>query len=195
MEISRLEGKSIEEILENIDEKVVYKELEEKSGLFKGKKKVIEVVRLSEVAAFIKDYLDELIKNMGMDANIETKVRENVISVAVYSEDSPLLIGKNGRTIDAIKTILKQVIYSKTGMNIRFSLDIGEYNKKKEKRIELIAKQAAREVENSKIEVKLDSMNSYERRLVHEVLSDNNKIITESVGEEPNRCVVIKLKK
>ena len=56
------------------------------------------------------------------------------------------------------------------------------------------AKKIAKEVANTKVDVTLDSMNSYERRIVHEALSKDRYVYTESIGEEPNRCVVIKYK-
>ena len=62
------------------------------------------------------------------------------------------------------------------------------------KNIEYLAKKTAREVAKTKVEAKLDSMNSYERRIVHSILSDDKYVYTESIGEEPNRCVVIKPK-
>ena len=73
-------------------------------------------------------------------------------------------------------------------------IDINSYKEKHEKSIEHLAKKIAREVAESKIPVKLDSMNSYERRIVHSILSDDKYVYTESIGEEPNRCVVIKPK-
>ena len=57
-----------------------------------------------------------------------------------------------------------------------------------------MAKQIAREVARTKVEAKLDPMNSYERRIIHNILTNNKKVYTESTGEEPNRCVVIKPK-
>ena len=65
---------------------------------------------------------------------------------------------------------------------------------KREKTIERLARNIAKEVAATKVETKLDSMNSYERRIVHQILSNNKHVYTESVGEEPNRCVVIKPK-
>ena len=65
---------------------------------------------------------------------------------------------------------------------------------KRVKNIEYLAKKTAREVAKTKVEATMDSMNSYERRIVHEVLSKDKYVYTESIGEEPNRKVVIKLK-
>ena len=81
-----------------------------------------------------------------------------------------------------------------TGHNFKFNIDINSYKEKREKSLENLAKRVAREVATTKIPVKLDSMNSYERRIIHNILTDNKKVYTESEGEEPNRCVVIKPK-
>ena len=109
-------------------------------------------------------------------------------------ENNAILIGKNGKTLESINLILKQSLYKELGFYFNFILDAGEYKIKQQKNIERLAKQVAREVYNTKIPAKLDPMNAYERRIVHTILSDNDKIITESEGTEPNRCVVIKAK-
>ena len=76
----------------------------------------------------------------------------------------------------------------------KFLLDVSNYQKRSDKHIENLAKKIAKEVKETKIEVKMDRMNSYQRRIVHNILSNNKYVYTESVGEEPNRCVVIKPK-
>ena len=194
MKTTKLEGKTVEEILEQIESDVIYKELEDKKGLFKGTTKVIEIVELSEISDFVKEYLSKTIELMGIEANIEVKLREKIIIIAVYSKENQLLIGKNGKTIDAIRTVLKQAIYKEIGMYPRVNLDIGDYKKKKEHRIERTAKQIARDVAKSKVEAKLDPMNSYERRIVHSALNDNKYVTTESAGVEPERYIIIKPK-
>ena len=92
------------------------------------------------------------------------------------------------------KSIEIEIIKKEIGINFKFLLDVGEYKIKQQKNIERLAKQIAREVAKTKVEAKMDSMNSYERRLVHNILNDNTKVYTESEGEEPNRYVVIKPK-
>ena len=74
----------------------------------------------------------------------------------------------------------------------KFVLDVSNYKKHKEKRLMLLAKNIAKEVLKTGVEVNLDPMNSYERRIVHNTLSNFKNIVTESSGEEPNRYVVIK---
>lgn len=192
-------GKSKEEALEkalaelNVNESDIYiKETEQKVGLFKNKKIELEIIKKSDVLDNLKEFILKITKLMGIEANIETKIRDNNVIITLYSDNNNILIGKNGRTIDALSLIAKQYIQNEAGVNYRFLLDVGEYKAKQQKNIEYIAKKIAREVAKTKIEAKLDPMNSYERRIVHSILSDNDKVYTESVGEEPNRSVVIK---
>lgn len=168
------------------------KEQEVKKGLFKGKSVEIEIIKKEDIIEFIKEYLKELTKNMGLDVNIESKSAKDTQVITLYSDNNNILIGKNGRTLDSLNTIVKQVVKKETGINYKFLLDVGEYKIKQQKSIERLAKQTAREVAKTKIEAKMDPMNSYERRLVHSILNDSDKVYTESEGEEPNRYVVIK---
>ena len=192
-------GKTKEEALEkaikelNVNENDIYvKETEQKVGLFKNKKINLEIIKKDDVLEELKKFIKNITKLMGVEANIEVKTRGENISITLYSDNNNILIGKNGRTIDALSVIAKQFIHNEIGTNFRFLLDVGEYKAKQQKNIEYLAKKIAREVANTKIEAKLDPMNSYERRIVHSILSDNEKVYTESVGEEPNRAVVIK---
>ena len=191
-------GKTLEEAINNAkialqetENSLYIKELETKSGLF-NKKVEIEVIRRDDVITFIKDYLKNLIENMGLTAKLEVKKREDNVTFTIFSDNNSILIGKNGRTLNSITTIVKQVVYKELGEYFNFTIDIGEYKKERENRLERLAKKVAREVAYSKVEAKLDPMNSYERRIIHTILADNKKVTTESEGEEPNRYVVIK---
>jgi len=192
-------GKTKEEALEKaledlmVNESEIYiKETEQKVGLFKNKKIELEVIKKVDVVEDLKSFIKNITKLMGIEANLEVKNREDNVSITLYSDNNNILIGKGGRTLDSISMIAKQYIKNEIGTNFRFQLDVGEYKVKQQKNIEYLAKKVAREVAKTKIEAKLDPMNSYERRLVHSILSDNDKVYTESIGEEPNRAVVIK---
>lgn len=197
---NRYTGKTKEEAINNakialqeMEENLYIREIEVKNGLF-NKKVEIEVIRRDDVIEYLKEYLKELINNMGLTCNLEVKKRENRVNITVISDNNSILIGKNGRTLESINLILKQVIHNEIGEYFPFALDIGEYKIAREQKLESLARRTAREVANSKIEAKLDPMNSYERRIIHEALANNKRIITESEGEEPNRYVVIKPK-
>lgn len=200
MEKHKYIGKTKEEAINNAiidlqetETNLIINELEiTKGGLFKSKKIEIEVIEKREVKQFIKQYLQKLLKDLGFQVNIEIKVNNDIPTYTIYSDNDALLIGKNGKNLQALSIVVSQVIKKEIGKTFKFIIDINSYKEKREHTIESLAKKIAREVISTNVEVKLDSMNSYERRIVHNVLSNNKKVYTESIGEEPNRCVVIK---
>ena len=202
MEKHKYTGKTKEEAISNatIDlqetkDNLIIKELEEiKGGLFKSKKVEIEVIEKREVVKYIKEYLNKLLKNLGFTANIEIKNKEEIPTYTIYSDNDGLLIGKNGKNLKALSILTSQHLLNELGRNIKFIIDINSYKEKREKSLESLARRIAREVANTKVEAKLDSMNSYERRIIHNALTNSKTVYTESEGEEPNRYVVIKPK-
>ena len=168
-------------------------EIENSTKLF-NKKSVIEVIKKDDVVEHIKELIKGITSDMGLSINMEVKKREDSLNITVYADNNAVLIGKNAKTLNALTTIIKQSVYKEIGENYKFVLDVSDYKEKREWNLEKQAKQIAREVAKTGVEAKLEPMNSYERRIVHETLSHNKKVYTESIGEEPNRCVVIKLK-
>lgn len=175
-------------------EDILYETKEQKGGLFKGKKVEIIVTKKSDINEFIKDTVTKIVTDMGFDVKIETKVRDGILNLTLHSDNNNLLIGRDGKNMNALSTIVKQIIQNELGIYYKFNLDVGEYKLKQQRNLERMAKRVAREVAKSKVEVKLDPMNSYERRIIHNILNDDRYVYTESVGEEPNRCVVIKIR-
>ena len=202
MEKHRYTGKTKEEAiqlakeeLQEVEENLFIKEISEtKGGLFKSKKVEIEVIEKREVIKHIKDYLIKVLKDMGFVVNIEVKNKEEVPKYIIFSDNDALLIGKNGKNLKALSILVSQHLNNELGKNYKFTIDINEYKEKREKTLERLAKRIGKEVRTTKVEAKLDSMNSYERRIIHNALSNFKGVYTESEGEEPNRCVVIKPK-
>ena len=202
MEKHKYQGKTKEEAISNatidlqeVESNLIIKELEViKGGLFKSSKVEIEVIEKREVVKYIKDYIVKLLKDLGFQANVEIKNKETVPTYTIYSDNDALLIGKNGKNLKALSVIVNQHINKELGRNFKFIIDINSYKEKHEKQLEILAKRVAREVANTKIEAKMDSMNSYERRIIHNALTNNKRVYTESEGEEPNRYVVVKPK-
>jgi spoIIIJ-associated protein len=201
MEIRSYEGKTEAEALEkalaelNLTESDVLFRSEEKKGkLFKASTIELKVLPLSEVEEYAKEYLKNLLTDMGIEVSFESRIREKQIYLKMYSNNNPVLIGKNGQTLEALQTIIKSIINKSVGLYPVIILDVENYKEKQEKRIENLAKNTAREVLKTKVEARLENMNSYERRIVHNILTDYKGIYTVSEGEEPNRYVVIKIK-
>lgn len=198
MEKHRFVGKTYEEAvnkakieLQELEENLIIKVIDEKKSLL-SKKCEIEVIEKREIKNFIKEKLVTILREMGYQAEVEIQVKQDIPTYRIYSNNDSLLIGKNGKNLESLQIVLRQIVNTETGINYRFFLDVSDYKEKNEHHLEVLARRLAREVATTKIEVKMDSMNSYERRIVHNVLTNNKKVYTESVGEEPNRCVVIK---
>ena len=201
MEKYTFSGKTEEEALESAlnelnvsKDDILYETTEQKGGLFKGKKIEITVTKKSDINNFIKETINKIVTDMGFDVQIETKVRDGILNLTLHSDNNNLLIGRDGKNMNALSTVVRQIIQNELGIYYKFNLDVGEYKLKQQKNLERMAKRVAREVAKSKVEVKLDPMNSYERRIIHNILNDDRYVYTESVGEEPNRCVVIKIR-
>ena len=199
MEKYKFQAKSEDGLLEKaLEELKVTKEdvitnlYEEKGGLFSGKKYILEVVKLSDVAAVGKEILIELLNGLNISTNVETKVRESQIKYEIFSQNNSVLIGKKGHILDSIQNYVRQAVYNAVGLYVNILVDVENYKEKQNYFLEKKVKKIARDVTLSKIDVKLDPMNSYERKIVHSALQGFKYIKTESEGEEPNRCVVIK---
>ena len=201
LEKVRLEGKNKEELLNsflnennlNLDE-IYLKEEETEAKLFKSKKVILEIVKKSDVKNYLKEYIKTLGTNMGLTINAEIREKEDHYEIMLISDNNNILIGKDGKTLNAIQLLLHQSLNNQVGFNIHVTVDVSNYKDKKVKRIEREVKRIMSEVEKTKIEAKLDPMNSYERRLVHTIVSENQNLETESFGESPNRYTVIRYK-
>jgi spoIIIJ-associated protein len=199
MKIYTFEGKTEEQVIFdalkelNVKEDEMIKEIkEEEKGLLKKKKYNLNVVLKSDIINYSKELIKEITHLMGIEVNMETIRKTDQINIILHSENNNLLIGKNGKTLKALQYILKQSLLNKTNMTININVDVENYKENRKKHIERLAKKLAKEVLKTNEEIKMTSMNSYERRLVHEVLKNFKNIKTESEGEEPNRSVVIK---
>lgn len=195
-----LEGKNKEELLNkalnelNASQDEVYYNVEEtvSGGLFKSKKYTLNIILKEDIVEYAKNYLKNILDLMGINAELEVQKRDNYIKINMFSDNNAILIGKNGRTMSSMQQLLRQTIKNKLNIKINIILDVEEYKIKQQKNIERLAVKLAKDVIRTNIEVKMDSMNSYERRLVHSRLANFDGVKTESIGEEPNRCVVIK---
>ena len=193
------DGKETELVLEEIltennltKDEIVYTSHDKKGKLFQGTLKEVTVYKKTDINDAIKEFLKEIIENMGLEVSFETTTKDERTTIKMYSNNNPIIIGKNGHTLKALENLVKQKIQNDTGIFYKINLDVSNYKEKIQKSIERLAKMTAKEVAKTKIPVALDNMTSYERRIVHNVLTDFKGVKTESEGEEPNRHVVIK---
>ncbi len=193
------EGKNLEELtlqalkeLNVKEEEMITSVSEESTGLLRKKKYTLKVILKTDILEYSKEFVKTICDGMGLEVQLETQRKENYLKITIHSDNSSILIGKNGRTLSSIQNLLRSAINKETSANVNVILDVENYKERQQKNIERLAIKLAKEVRKTKEPITMDSMNSYERRLVHSVLSDFKGIKTESEGEEPNRKVVIK---
>ena len=200
MKTYTFEGKNLEELtlqalkeLNVKEDEMITDVKEETVGLLRKKKYTLSVVLKSDVLEYSKKLLKDIVEGMGIkDVIIESQRKDNFIKLTLHSSDNSILIGRDGRTLSTLQNIIRTSISNQTGIYFNIILDVENYKVKKEHNIERLAKKLAKEVLRTKEPIAMDSMNSYERRLVHNALSNFKGITSDSEGEEPNRRIVIK---
>ena len=200
MKTNIFEGRNFEEAKEkalqelNINENdLIIKLKSQKQGLLK-KNVIIEVININDVTNYLKETIKEITSLMIIKVNLEIKRTNNVLAITIFSDNNSILIGKNGTTIQSLQNIIRQMLPTEVNEKYKIVLDVENYKEKKLENLKQTAKIIAKQVASTKVEAKLDAMNSYERREIHNLLSNNKKVYTESLGEEPNRYIIIKPK-
>ena len=160
----------------------------EGSGLFgmMARKPVVVRVKAKESPgdeALIKGVLLTLVYKMGIDAEIEDfeDTEENYV-VHIDSEDSGILIGRQGKTLDALQFLLNLLVTPELNEKKRILVDVARYRERRKKKLNKLAKSVADRVAKSGRSVLLESMNPYERRIVHLTLEEDDRVTTRSEG-------------
>ncbi len=141
-----------------------------------------------------KKYLENILKALNIGYQIEARSvnGEEQIHYIIDSYENSLLIGVKGKTLEALQILLRNLISSYTKDHIVTTLDIGGYKNNRARQLEILATKTAKEVISTKNPIKLQPMNSFERRIIHEKLSDWRDVYTESEGEGEDRAIVVK---
>lgn len=181
--------------LNAIEDEVAYSFKEVKGGLFKGVTYECSGFLKTDIITDVQEYLKNILEGMGLEVSFEISTKEGVTTIKMYTSNNPIVIGKNGSNLEALTILARQFIKNITSNGPRIILDVEDYKDRQVKKLERLAKNLARDVVRTKVDIEMDNMNSYERRIVHHVLTDFKGVKTESVGEEPNRHVVIKYDK
>ena len=193
-----IEAKTLIEAVENAKnklatEKIIYKSKERESGkIFKTKIYEVTAIRETDLITEIKDYLKEVVEGLGLQVNFETSKENDTYYITMYSNNNSALIGKNGKTLSALETLVKNKVNIEWGFYPKVVLDVENYKEKRIAALERMAVKIAKEVRETKVDVALENMNSYERRIIHNKLANFKGISTESVGTEPERHIIIK---
>lgn len=173
------------------ESKLVYQVTEEKTGLFRKSAKIC-VYDIEDARVYAEEYLKKMITEMGIDVEVSGIVEDDIIKIVLDSDHNPILIGKNGKTLQGLNELTKLAVSNKFRRKYRVLLDVADYKTEKYDKVTRIAIRTAKEVRRSRMDAELDPMTPDERRVVHNALSSFRGVRTESIGEGPTRHICIK---
>ncbi|AVQ46369.1 RNA-binding cell elongation regulator Jag/EloR [Clostridium botulinum] len=207
MKVIEMTGKTIEEAinhglkeLNTSKDKVEIKVIDEGSKGFLNfigtRPAKIEMKLKKDYEKEVRDFLESILKNMNVEANINIKEKKDVIKIDLSGSDMGIIIGYRGETLDSLQYLVSLVINKDQSCDYkRVILDTENYRDKREETLKKLARRLGHKVRETGRPVKLEPMNPYERRIIHSELQNNNYVETYSEGEEPFRKVVINLRK
>lgn len=190
-------GKTVEEALKNASEDqqtpvedLVYIVSDKKVGIF-SKKLVIEVYDLKDIVTYAENYLLKITDSLNIESTVNTEFEEDVIRITLDSTHNPILIGKNGKTLQAFNELVKLATSNHFHKRFRILVDINGYKNSKYSRLSKVARRCAHDVQKTKQTYTFDPMPADERRMIHNACSGMHHIHTESIGDGQNRKVQI----
>src|SRR5258708_6701136 len=140
----------------------------------------------------VKKVIEDIIKALEIDADFELTEKEEGYDVVLSTEDSGIIIGHHGDTLEALQTIISLAISKKLGEFKRVSVEVGDYKKNREEWLKSLAGETKEKVLTERKEIFLPDLKSWERRIVHLILQDDEDVVSESIGEGKDRVLVVK---
>ena len=146
-----------------------------------------------EILKAASEFISKILETFELENIVEMELEDNTLNISVNGDENKLgiLIGKRGVTLDSIQYILNLIVNKKSSRYIRVNLDSSGYREKRKETLINLAKKMANKVTKTGRSVKLEPMNSYERKIIHTALQDYEGVLTHSEGKEPFRKVVI----
>ena len=162
----------------------------------KKEEKIIPVSDPAKYEASARKFLEDVFKAMNMEATIKTsfELSENALDIELAGGDMGILIGKRGATLDSLQYLVSLVVNKDSEQYIRVKVDTEDYRERRRATLENLAKNVSAKVKRTGRPYELESMNPYERRIIHSALQDNDYVYTYSEGEGTNRHIVVALK-
>ncbi len=164
-------------------------------GLLGGRNAVVRVYRKANYEDIVIGFLKPVFKAMDLNEKMDIITEGDSLTVRLSAENIGIVIGRRGETLDALQYLLGLVVNKQSEKFMRVILDVGNYREKREETLVKLATRLADKVSKTRKNMTLEPMNPYERRIIHATLQDFNSVETYSIGDEPNRKVVIKYKR
>jgi len=161
-------------------------------GLIGSKNAVVKVTEKLNIELIVQEFLEPIFEKMAIEADMEITMEDGQMNIRLTGDDIGIVIGRRGETLDALQYLLSLVINRYTQDYTRVILDVADYRKKRAETLQRLARRVAEKVSRTRRNITLEAMNPYERRIIHSSLQGFPNVDTHSVGEEPNRKVVIR---
>ncbi|MGI9952445.1 RNA-binding cell elongation regulator Jag/EloR [Moorellaceae bacterium AZ2] len=199
-------GRTVEEAVEAAlkvlgvgREEVQVKVLEEGSKGFLGflgsRQARVRVILPDNPEKLIKEFLDRVLKGMALQAGIEIRRRDEYFLVSFHGRDLGVLIGRRGETLNALQYLTNLAVNRSLREKVKVVLDAEGYRKRREQALVRLARRLSERVKRTGNRVVLEPMTPQDRRVIHTALQNDSQVVTFSEGEEPNRKVVISLRR
>jgi spoIIIJ-associated protein len=151
-----------------------------------------------EALAAGKEILEELMRHIGFAVSVEVETgdtsRLNVVADPDGHEALGSLIGRKGERLSALQHLVNLMLSRRMGEWTRVLVDVEDYRGRRERQLRDLANRAAARVEETGKMIQLEPMPALERRWIHLALRDHPAVATQSIGEEPNRRIVVLLR-
>lgn len=151
-----------------------------------------DIEEKDEQKNFTEKTILEVLHFLGVEFSLEAAQEGEDVRYILKTSESNLLIGEGGQNLSALNHLVRRIVEKKYPQEVRFLIDVNDYHQKKIEEIKDEARIHAQRVRYFKKDIEMRPMNGYERRIVHMTLQEYPDITTESVGEGPQRRVVIK---
>lgn len=147
---------------------------------------------LDKIADEAVSAIQSVLEGFGITAQIdEYEGDDGEIILDIVGDDLGVLIGRHGKTLDSIQTLVSAIAHRRTGTRYPVLVDVEGYRNRRRVKLEEIGKRAADRAARQHVPVKLRPMSSYERKVIHVCLRDDRRVTTASEGEDPYRQVVV----
>lgn len=140
----------------------------------------------------LEKYIQEFLDILGISAKFQVEQDEEEIRIVLETEDSGMIIGYHGETLEALQLVLALMIAKKEDKFKRVSIEVGDYKKNREEWLTKLAADAKEKAISQQREVRLEELKAWERRIIHLILSDDKDVVSESSGEGRERVLVVK---
>ena len=163
-------------------------------GIFGGKDARVRVTLKQTPSSLASAFLKEIFDDMGIKVDLDIKHEANELSINLIGDDMGIIIGKRGETLDSLQYLTSLVVNRGEGSYVKVTLDTENYREKRFEALKTLALRIADKVTKTGRRHIFEPMNPYERRVLHAALQSHEAVTTYSIGEDPNRKVVVALK-